>query len=58
MVGISFYLGKNFGVFGDGGMVVINNDDIVECILMLCNYGFWKKYFNEMVGYNMCLDEL
>lgn len=56
--GISFYPGKNLGALGDGGMLVTNRDDIAEQVNMLRNYGSREKYLNEVIGYNMRLDEL
>jgi len=35
----SFYPGKNLGAFGDGGMIVTNNDFYAEQLYMLRNYG-------------------
>jgi dTDP-4-amino-4,6-dideoxygalactose transaminase len=58
VTGISFYPGKNLGALGDGGMVVTNNPKIAERVRILRNYGSKKKYYHEMQGYNMRLDEL
>jgi dTDP-4-amino-4,6-dideoxygalactose transaminase len=56
--GTSFYPGKNLGALGDAGAVTTNDTEISRRIKMLRNYGSEKKYFNEVVGYNMRLDEL
>ncbi len=56
--GTSFYPGKNLGALGDAGAVTTNDTEISRKIKMLRNYGSEKKYFNEVVGYNMRLDEL
>lgn len=56
--GTSFYPGKNLGAFGDAGAVTTNDTEISRKIKILQNYGSEKKYFNEVVGYNMRLDEM
>lgn len=56
--GTSFYPGKNLGALGDGGAVTTDDDSIAEHIAMLRNYGSREKYYNEVPGYNMRLDEL
>jgi len=56
--GTSFYPGKNLGALGDAGAVTTNNADIANLVKVLRNYGSEKKYYNEMIGYNMRLDEL
>ncbi|QEC69089.1 DegT/DnrJ/EryC1/StrS family aminotransferase [Panacibacter ginsenosidivorans] len=54
----SFYPGKNLGALGDAGAVTTNDAAIAAQINMLRNYGSAKKYYNEVEGYNMRLDEL
>jgi dTDP-4-amino-4,6-dideoxygalactose transaminase len=54
----SFYPGKNLGALGDAGAVTTNNELLASQIRILRNYGSGKKYFNEVIGYNMRLDEL
>ena len=56
--GTSFYPGKNLGALGDAGAVTTNNEELAKKIKTLRNYGSQKKYFNEVIGYNMRLDEL
>lgn len=53
----SFYPGKNLGAFGDAGAVTTNSAELAELAYSLRNYGSNKKYYNEMIGYNMRLDE-
>ena len=55
---LSFFPSKNLGGFGDGGMVVTNDDDIAEHARMLRVHGARKKYYNEVMGYNSRLDTL
>jgi dTDP-4-amino-4,6-dideoxygalactose transaminase len=54
----SFYPGKNLGALGDAGAITTNDTAIAEKIKMLRNYGSSKKYYNELNGYNMRLDEM
>jgi len=54
----SFFPTKNLGGYGDGGMVVTNNDQIAEKIRMLRFHGCKNKYYHEEVGYNSRLDEI
>ncbi len=55
---LSFFPSKNLGGYGDGGMVVTNDDRLAETMRMLRTHGWKKKYFPEMLGYNSRLDEL
>ena len=54
----SFFPSKNLGAYGDGGMVVTNNDSLAELARMLRAHGAKKKYHNEVLGYNSRLDSL
>jgi len=54
----SFYPSKNLGCFGDGGIVVTNNESIYNKICMLHNYGQKEKYIHLELGYNSRLDNL
>jgi dTDP-4-amino-4,6-dideoxygalactose transaminase len=56
--GTSFYPGKNLGALGDAGAVTTNDEVLAEKVKVLRNYGSEKKYYNEVIGYNMRLDEL
>lgn len=56
--GTSFYPGKNLGALGDAGAVTTNSKAIAEKIQMLRNYGSKEKYYNEVIGNNMRLDEM
>jgi dTDP-4-amino-4,6-dideoxygalactose transaminase len=55
--GTSFYPGKNLGALGDAGAVTTNNEVLAKKASVLRNYGSEKKYYNEVIGYNMRLDE-
>ncbi|MNS30483.1 UDP-2-acetamido-2-deoxy-3-oxo-D-glucuronate aminotransferase [compost metagenome] len=58
MGALSFFPSKNLGAFGDGGMIVTNDDHLADTARMLRVHGARKKYHNEVVGYNSRLDEL
>jgi dTDP-4-amino-4,6-dideoxygalactose transaminase len=54
----SFFPSKNLGAYGDGGLIVTNDDGIAELARMLRTHGSRKKYHNELLGYNSRLDTL
>lgn len=56
--GVSFYPGKNLGALGDAGAITTDDDLVATKLFSLRNYGSQKKYYNEVIGYNMRLDEL
>jgi dTDP-4-amino-4,6-dideoxygalactose transaminase len=56
--GTSFYPGKNLGALGDAGAVTTNDPKLAEKVAVLRNYGSQKKYYNEVIGHNMRLDEV
>jgi dTDP-4-amino-4,6-dideoxygalactose transaminase len=56
--GTSFYPGKNLGALGDAGAVTANEENLAAKITTLRNYGSQKKYYNEVIGHNMRLDEI
>ena len=54
----SFYPSKNLGCFGDGGAIVTENEELMEKLRVLRNYGSEKRYYNQVIGYNSRLDEI
>jgi dTDP-4-amino-4,6-dideoxygalactose transaminase len=54
----SFFPSKNLGGFGDGGMIVTQDDAIAERLRRLRVHGRAKQYFHDEVGYNTRLDAL
>jgi dTDP-4-amino-4,6-dideoxygalactose transaminase len=55
---LSFFPSKNLGGYGDGGMIVTQNDTIAERLKRLRVHGGAKQYFHDEVGYNSRLDAL
>ncbi|HEX2718946.1 MAG TPA: DegT/DnrJ/EryC1/StrS family aminotransferase [Gemmatimonadaceae bacterium] len=54
----SFFPSKNLGGYGDGGMIVTQDDAIAERLMRLRVHGGAKQYFHDEVGYNSRLDAL
>jgi aminotransferase EvaB len=54
----SFYPTKILGGYGDGGMVLTNNENLYRKVLRLRFYGMEKTYYSLEHGYNSRLDEL
>ena len=55
---ISFFPSKNLGAFGEGGMVVTNNEAINGGVRLLRVHGSDKRYYHDIIGYNSRLDNL
>ena len=54
----SFFPSKNLGGYGDGGMVVTQDDRLAMRLRRLRTHGAIKTYVHEEVGYNSRLDTL
>lgn len=55
---LSFFPSKNLGGYGDGGMVLTNEEEIAEKMKMMRVHGSKDKYFYEFIGGNFRLDAL
>lgn len=54
----SFYPTKILGAYGDGGMVVSNNEELIKKAKSLRVYGETKRYESQELGLNSRLDEV
>ncbi|HTJ56291.1 MAG TPA: DegT/DnrJ/EryC1/StrS family aminotransferase [Devosiaceae bacterium] len=52
----SFYPGKNLGAYGEGGLVVTNNDEQAKTMRMLRDWGQDRRYHHVIKGYNYRMD--
>ncbi len=54
----SFFPSKNLAAYGDGGMIITDDDGTAKKIRMLRNHGTFVKYHHKIVGYNSRLDNI
>lgn len=55
---LSFFPSKNLGAYGDGGLMVTQDERLYKRLLRLRTHGSVKTYYHEEVGYNSRLDAL
>jgi dTDP-4-amino-4,6-dideoxygalactose transaminase len=55
---ISFYPTKNLGGYGDGGMIVTNDESLAEKVRRLAAHGMKTRYYHSLVGINSRLDSI
>jgi dTDP-4-amino-4,6-dideoxygalactose transaminase len=54
----SFFPSKNLGCYGDGGMIVTDDDELARQVRILRNHGSRERYHHCVIGYNSRLDDL
>ncbi|MDN4526106.1 DegT/DnrJ/EryC1/StrS family aminotransferase [Fictibacillus fluitans] len=54
----SFFPTKNLGGYGDGGMIITDDEDVAETMRVIRVHGSKPKYYHHILGYNSRLDEL
>jgi dTDP-4-amino-4,6-dideoxygalactose transaminase len=54
----SFFPSKNLGCYGDGGMIITNDDELAQQVQMLRNHGSRERYYHAVIGYNSRLDDM
>lgn len=54
----SFFPTKTLGGYGDGGMLVTNNEELYELAKIYRVHGAAKKYTHDYIGYNSRLDSI
>lgn len=58
IAGLSFFPSKNLGAYGDGGMVLTNDEEMMKMVKILRQHGQDKKYHHLKLGVNSRLDAL
>lgn len=54
----SFFPSKNLGAFGDGGAMIIRDEELAQRARMIANHGQRKKYQHDVIGVNSRLDTI
>lgn len=55
---LSFFPAKNLGCYGDGGMILTNDDKYNQKLRMLRVHGSESRYIHKYIGTNARLDEI
>lgn len=54
----SFYPSKNLSAFGDGGLIITDDDDLAKEARVIAAHGSRVRYHHQTLGYNSRLDEI
>jgi len=54
----SFYPSKNLSAFGDGGLMITDDDKLAAELRVLASHGSRVRYHHHVLGYNSRLDEI
>lgn len=54
----SFYLTKNLGGYGEGGIITTACEEVAQRLRLLRNHGHVSKYEHGIIGFNSRLDEI
>jgi dTDP-4-amino-4,6-dideoxygalactose transaminase len=55
---LSFFPSKNLGGFGDGGMILTNDEKLFNKLYKLRVHGMGRKYYHDILGGNFRLDSI
>jgi dTDP-4-amino-4,6-dideoxygalactose transaminase len=54
----SFYVSKNLGAYGEGGLITTNDSGLARRARMIRDHGSECRYFHDLIGLNGRLDEI
>jgi len=54
----SFFPSKNLACYGDGGMIITDDEETANRVRVLRNHGSTIRYHHHLIGYNSRLDEI